>query len=132
MLDNTSVRPTELVFGSDVSSGAVLSVGASVVSLFATVALFVLGSPYDFTAFTVFVGVTALGWYFHQAEIATVLTGIATLSTLLTVTFITIFLFLSAVPAVLDHGLGLLLVPEVDGQPRWFFFLEGLLPTGES
>ncbi len=75
---------------------------------------------------------TAVGWVTYQAVVARLLTLVATVSTVLTVAFITYFLFVSALPAFLEHGAGLFVVPAENGRARWFFGLETVLPASES
>ena len=126
----SNVRTTLL--GRDASRGAVLTVGSAALALLATVVVFLAAPTYALPAFVGFVALTAVSWTTHQAETARFVTFVATVSTVLTVTFITVFLFSSAFPAVGAHGAGLLLVPVEDGQVRWFFWLDAVLPTGDS
>jgi phosphate transport system permease protein len=115
----TEPEPGELAIG--VSSFA---------TLFLTIATFL--GPNDLTPFPLagFLITIAVGWVTYQSRTAKILTFVATVGTLITVGFITFFLFESAVPAFQKWGMELVGVP-VDGQGnvRWFFWLEGILPT---
>jgi len=132
MLEHIWVDARDTLVGSDATDGSVLAVVASAVTLVATVATFLFAPALALPVLAGFVVVTAVGWVTYQAEIARLLTLVATILTVLTVLFITLFLFASAVPAFLEHGAGLLLVPVQDGQVRWFFWLETVLPTSET
>ncbi|WP_309484926.1 phosphate ABC transporter permease subunit PstC [Halorhabdus salina] len=71
-----------------------------------------------------------VGWWTHQARVAKILTAVATVGTVLTVGFITYFLFQSAWPAVEAHGLALAALPQApNGAVRWFFWLDAVLPV---
>jgi phosphate transport system permease protein len=123
----------ETLLGRDNADGSLLAVGASAVLLVATIVTFLVQPAFALPTVGAFCFVTALGWVRFQAEIARFLTLVATLLTVLTVAFITVFLFLSALPAVREHGLGLVLIPLQDnGQARWFFWLETVLPTDST
>jgi phosphate transport system permease protein len=129
--DFTSNARTTLL-GQDASEGALLVVGGAATALVATVLVFLVAPAFALPALSVFVLLTAAGWVTHQAETARLLTLVATISTVLTVAFITVYLFASAFPAVGEHGLGLFLIPVVDGQVRWFFWLDAVLPQSSS
>jgi phosphate transport system permease protein len=76
---------------------------------------------------------TAVGWTLYQDRTAKILTVVATVGTVLTVGFITYFLFDSAWPAVQELGTGLLKVPvDQNGNVRWFFWVGDWLPTAEG
>jgi phosphate transport system permease protein len=120
------------LLGQDASQGALLTVGGAALLLVATIAVFLLAPAFALPALLGFVLFTAVGWVRHQAETARLLTLVATVSTVLTVSFITFFLFASALPAVEEWGLGLFLIPVQNGEPRWFFWLEGVLPTDQT
>ena len=132
MLDEAQVDARELFLGSDATEGSLLAVGASAATLVATVLVFLFRPAIALPTLLAFVIVTAIGWVTYQAEIARMLTLIATVLTVLTVTFITVFLFTTALPAFLEHGLGLLLLPIQNGEVRWFFGLQRVLPASET
>ncbi|MFC7021206.1 phosphate ABC transporter permease subunit PstC [Halomicroarcula sp. GCM10025743] len=132
MMDEVRGTARETILGGDASDGSLLAVGASAVTLVALLLAFLFRPVFAIPVFGAFVFVTAIGWTTYQAEIARLLTLLATVLTVLTVAFITIFLFLSALPAFLEHGLGLVLIPEKNGQARWFFWLETVLPSDST
>ncbi|MFT4921821.1 MAG: phosphate transport system permease protein [Haloarculaceae archaeon] len=72
-----------------------------------TVVALVFRPGYAGYGFATFLALAAVGWYFRQATTAYVLAFVATLSALLTIGFIIVFLFLRASPAVVEHGPGL-------------------------
>jgi len=108
----------------------VMAVTATLLAM--SVLTFLFAPGYALPVVGAFALTVGFGWVTHQAAMAKLLAVTATVLTVLTVGFITYFLFVSALPAFLEHGSGLLVVPVVDGEPRWFFFLEHLLPTAES
>jgi len=120
------------LLGQDASPGALFTVGTAALLLAATVAVFMLAPAYALPTFVGFALTTVVAWHRHQAETARLLTFVATVSTVLTVAFITFYLFASAFPAVLEHGAGLFTVPVQDGQVRWFFWLDAVVPSAES
>jgi len=132
MIQQIWVDARDSLLGSDAEDGSVLAVSASALALLATVVTFLFIPALSLPVLVAFIAVTAVGWVTHQPEIARLLTLIATVLTLLTVGFITYFLFASALPAFLEHGLGLLLIPVEEGGTRWFFWLGEVLPTGDS
>ncbi|ERH00979.1 MAG: phosphate ABC transporter, permease protein PstC [Halonotius sp. J07HN6] len=132
MLQQVWADAQQTLFGSDGTDGSKLAVGASAATLLATVFAFLFMPGLSFPVLAGFVIVTAVGWVTYQGEIARLLTLIATILTVLTVLLITVFLFVRAIPAFTEHGLGLLLVPVKNGDPRWFFWLESVLPTSET
>jgi len=77
----------------------------------------------------------AIGYSKYQARTAKLLTLFATVATVLTVGFITFFLFEKAWGPVSTYGDELLAIPRhrETGQPRWFFFMDylGVLPVSE-
>jgi phosphate transport system permease protein len=76
---------------------------------------------------------TGVGWFTYQDRTAKILTLVATVGTVLTVGFITYYLFDSAWPAIQEFGIGLLTVTvDQEGNVRWFFWLEGALPVAEE
>ncbi|WP_254279760.1 phosphate ABC transporter permease subunit PstC [Haloarcula marina] len=132
MIDDVRTNTRETILGGDAAEGSLLAVGASAVTLVATIAVFLFRPAMALPTLGAFAFVTAIGWVTYQAEMARLLTLVATVLTVLTVTFITIFLFASAVPAFVEHGLGLLLIPEQNGEPIWFFWLDAVLPSAET
>jgi len=133
MIQDVPKNVRETLLGRDTADGSALAVGASGTLLVATIAVFLFAPVFALPTVGAFCFVTALGWVRFQAEMARFLTLVATLLTVLTVAFITVFLFASALPAIREHGLGLLLIPVQDGgNVRWFFGLERILPTGET
>ena len=132
MIKDVQESIRETLLGRDTTDGSLLAVGASATLLVATIVSFLVRPVFALPIAGAFCFVTALGWATYQAEIARFLTLVATLLTVLTVAFITYFLFASAYPAFSEHGLGLVLIPIQDGQVRWFFWLESVLPTGET
>ena len=101
---------------------------AGFLTLATTVALFLLQPTLVAYGLVAFSALVAVGWFRYQAAIARLVTLAATVSTLLTIGFITYFLFASAWPAVREHGLELLLLP----QGMWFFGLDAVLPVADS
>lgn len=131
MIQDVRQSVRETLLGRDTADGSALAVGASGAFLVATIAVFLAAPVFALPTVGAFCFVTALGWVRFKPEMARFLTLVATLLTVLTVAFITIFLFASALPAIREHGLGLLLIPIQDGDIRWFFWLDTVLPTGE-
>jgi phosphate transport system permease protein len=116
--------------GADPDVGQIALGVASFATLVASVGTFVGASeltPFPLFGFLVTV---AVGWATYQSQTAKMLTFVATVATLITVGFITFFLFDSAWPAVEKWGSGLFAVPtDQSGDVRWFFWLESFLPT---
>ncbi len=79
------------------------------------------------------VALVALGWQRYQARTAKLLTVVATAGTVVTLGFITFFLFERAWGPISRFGTQLLAIPlhESTGEPRWFFWLDAVLPTSE-
>jgi phosphate transport system permease protein len=77
----------------------------------------------------------ALGFTKYQARTAKLLTLFATVATVLTVGFITYFLFERAWGPISTYGDQLLAIPRnrQTAEPRWFFFMDwlGVLPVSE-
>jgi len=132
MLHQVWVDVQHTLFGTDEAEGSRLAVGASAGMLLATIGAFLFAPAVALPALAGFVIITAIGWITHQGAIARLLTLFATVLTVLTVFLITVFLFVSALPAFTEYGSGLLLVPIENGEPRWFFWLEAILPIGET
>ena len=132
MLHQVWVDVQHTLFGTDEAEGSRLAVGASAGMLLATIGAFLFAPAVALPVLAGFVIITAIGWITHQGAIARLLTLFATVLTVLTVFLITVFLFVSALPAFTEHGSGLLLVPVENGEPRWFFWLEAVLPTSET
>ena len=74
------------------------------------------------------VGLGVVGWGTYQARTAKLLMLFATIATVLTIGFITYFLFERAWTPIQEFGLNLLAIPRHGdtGEPRWFFFLDWL------
>ena len=129
MIQDVQKNVRETLLGRDTAAGSALAVGASATLLVTTIVVFLIAPVYALPMIGAFGFVTALGWARFQDEMARFLTLVATLLTVLTVAFITYFLFASALPAVREHGLGLVLIPVQNGDVRWFFWLETILPS---
>jgi phosphate transport system permease protein len=132
MFEEPRATAERLLLGEDPAEDALTPVVVPGVLLAAAVMTFLFAPGYALPVFGGFVVATAYGWVTQQAAVARLLTLTATILTVLTVTFITYFLFASAMPAFLEHGSGLLLIPIKDGQVRWLFWLDLLLPAAES
>ncbi|GGL32271.1 phosphate ABC transporter permease subunit PstC [Halarchaeum grantii] len=132
MFEDAQTTFRKLAVGEDAGSGANLLVATLGVLLAALAVVFLFVPAYAVPVLGAFVAVTAIGWVTHQAAVARLLTLVATASTVLTVGFITYFLFASAFPAFVEHGTGLLVIPVEDGQTRWFFWLDAVLPASDS
>jgi phosphate transport system permease protein len=132
MFNDLRTTAYETIVGEDATSGSLVLVRATAATLTALVLVFLFASAYVLPVLGAFVSLLVIGWITHQAVAARLLTLLATISTVLTVAFITYFLFASALPAFLDHGSGLLVIPVKDGQPQWFFWLDAVLPSGET
>ncbi|PVE20156.1 phosphate ABC transporter permease subunit PstC, partial [Microvirga sp. KLBC 81] len=83
--------------------------------LLATIGAFLFAPAAALPALAGFVIITTIGWVTYQGAIARLLTLFATVLTVLTVFLITVFLFVSALPAFTEHGSGLLLLPAESG-----------------
>ncbi|MFC7072632.1 phosphate ABC transporter permease subunit PstC [Halovenus rubra] len=133
MTDDITTKKGKSVSSRDRVDGATYAVVTIALTLAVTIFAFLFLPAIALPMLLAFVFVTAVGWVTYQAEVARILTLIATVLTVLTVGFITFFLFARALPAFLDHGLDLLLVPEQDnGESRWFFWLESVLPSDST
>ncbi|MFB6077567.1 MAG: phosphate ABC transporter permease subunit PstC [Halarchaeum sp.] len=77
-------------------------------SLAAALAAFVVSPGLVVFPALVFVVTALYGWFFHQAETARALTFIATVSTLVILGIITVYLFVKAIPIVQRMGIDLL------------------------
>jgi phosphate transport system permease protein len=122
----------EIVYGPDPTVGSMAFVTSAVLALAVTGVLFLENPALALPALGAFAFITVLGWVTYQAETARLFTLVATVSTVVTVAFITAFLFASAIPAFQREGIELLTIPIQDGGARWFFFLENVLPTAET
>jgi phosphate transport system permease protein len=120
------------LIGADADDGSVLAVAASALTLVAVIATFLFRPGLAVPVLVAFLVVTAVGWVTYQAAVARLLTLVATILTVLTVLFITLFLFASALPAFREHGLGLLAIPVENGDERWFFWLQHVLPGTDA
>jgi len=132
MTEDISTTEGEAVSSGDRVDGSTLAVGTIATTLVATILVFLFRPALALPMLLAFVFVTVVGWVTYQAEVARLLTLVATVLTVLTVAFITFFLFVSALPAFLEHGTGLLLIPEQGGEARWFFWLESVLPSDST
>ena len=115
--------------GADPTAGDIALGVASSVTLLLTLVAFL--GPNDLVAYPLFgfLLTMAVGWVTKQARTAKIIAFVATVGTVITVGFITYYLFSSAWPAVEKWGAGLVAVPTSQaGDPRWFFWLEGILP----
>lgn len=72
-----------------------------------TFVLFLLNSPLAILPLVGFFVATGYGWYAHQAETARALTFLATVSTVIVLGLITVYVFLEAFPILRRMGLGL-------------------------
>mgnify|MGYP000648693015 CR=1 FL=1 len=122
----------QLVYGPDPTQGSILFTTAAVISLVVTIVLFVEATALVLPGLGTFALILAIGWFTYQAETARLLTLVATVSTVVTVAFISAFLFASALPGFQREGIDLLTLPVKNGDARWFFFLEGVLPAAET
>jgi phosphate transport system permease protein len=106
---------------------ALLASLASVVVAFLTATSV---TAYPLVAAVLLVGV---GWARFQARTAKLLTLVATTATVVTLGFITVFLFEQAWGPIEEFGAGLLAIPlhEETGNLRWFFWLDAVLPTSD-
>jgi phosphate transport system permease protein len=111
------------------TGGAALVVVGLGVTLAALLLTILFAPGYSVPVLTAVVLVASVGWVTHQAAVARALTLVATVLTVLTVGFITYFLFASAVPAFRAEGLELLTIPVEDGDVRWLLWLDRILPT---
>ena len=111
--------------GADPAAGDVALGVASSATLLLTLVTFL--GPNDLVVFPLgaFLLTMVAGWMTKQARTAKIIAFVATVGTVITVGFITYYLFSSAWPAVEKWGAGLVAVP---GDGRWFFWLEGFLP----
>jgi phosphate transport system permease protein len=132
MLSAVTADVQKAILGEDPSEGALRTVGSSLLLLVATLATIFVAPGFALPVLAAFIVVTAFGWSTHQAEMARLLTLVATILTVLTVTLITVYLFVSAAPAFSAHGLDLLTIPVVNGEPQWFLWLDSVLPSADS
>ena len=87
-------------------------------------------TPYPLIAV---VALGAVGWREFQSRTAKLLTVFATVGTVLTLGFITYYLFDRAWIPIEQFGTGLLAVPANEaGNTRWFFWLDALLPADST
>jgi len=122
VLVGSDPSPEEALF----SLGLLASIGAVVVTFLLANDL----TPYPMLA--VF-GLVAVGWRGYQARTAKLLTVFATVGTVLTLGFITYFLFERAWEPITTFGLELLAIPtDGEGSTRWFFWLDAVLPQGDG
>ena len=115
--------------GAEPTPGDIALGAASSVTLLLTLVTFL--GPNDLVVYPLggFLLTMVVGWTTKQARTAKIITFVATVGTVITVGFISYYLFSSAWPAVEKWGSGLVAVPATrGGDPRWFFWLEGFLP----
>jgi len=127
------VATKRVLFGSDPSlDEALFSVGL-LASIGAVVVTFLLANdltPYPMLAV---VALVTVGWRSYQSRTAKLLTVFATVGTVLTLGFITYFLFERAWGPIQEFGLELLAIPtDGEGNTRWFFWLDAVLPQGDG
>lgn len=132
MIQEVGLTLRQLIFGEDRSEESLLIAAAIGITLVVLLSTFLVAPGYVTPVLGVFVVVIAIGWTINQAVVARLLTLIATILTVLTVAFITYYLFASALPAVREHGVGLLVVPVQDGNVRWFFWLDAIVPSSDA
>ncbi len=85
-------------FVDDTSTGALATVAVIALSLLAAFVGFLLVSPFTVVPFAVFLVSSAYGWVRYQEETALILTLTTTISTLLILGLIIVFIFVEAVP----------------------------------
>ena len=106
---------------------------AFLLSIIGVVATFIVANsltPYLFVAVIV---LGAFGWKTYQSRTAKLLTVFATVGTVLTLGFITYYLFDRASGPIGEFGLQLLAIPQNDaGGQTWFFGLDALLPSSDT
>jgi phosphate transport system permease protein len=122
-----------VLFGTEPTTDEVLFSLALLGSLGAIIGTFLFRNALTPYPLALFVGLVALGWASYQARTAKILTVFATAGTVLTLAFITYFLFEKAWTPITDFGLELLAIPvDEQGNTRWFFWLDAILPQGEG
>ena len=122
-----------VLFGTEPTRDEVLFSLALLVSLGAVVVSFVFRNALTPYPLALFAALVVLGWSAYQARTAKILTVFATVGTLLTLAFITYFLFEKAWSPIVGFGLELLAIPvNEQGETRWFFWLDAVLPQGEG
>jgi phosphate transport system permease protein len=87
-------------FVEETEPGALATVTVIALSLLATFVGFLLVSSLTVAPFAVFVAASGYGWLRHQEETALVLTLTTTISTLLILGLIIVFIFIEAIPVV--------------------------------
>lgn len=132
MIKNIQKTILNLILGEDRDNKSLLLTLVIGINIFALILTFLFLPGYVIPVLGLFVIVVTVGWMSDQAIIARFLTLIATVFTVLTVAFITYYLFASAVPVVREEGLGLFVIPIQDGQVRWFFWFDVLLPSSSE
>src|SRR6056297_3599013 len=85
-------------FVEETEPGALATVTVIALSLLATFVGFLLVSSLTVAPFAVFVAASGYGWLRHQGETALVLTLTTTISTLLILGLIIVFIFIEAIP----------------------------------
>jgi phosphate transport system permease protein len=127
---NGVVATKRAFVGAEPSPGDIALGASSFLTLFLTLATFL--GPNELVVYPLagFLATMGVGWVTKQSRTAKILTFVATIGTVITVGFITYFLFASAYPAIQKWGMSLFAVPINNaGNTRWFFWLEGYLPT---
>ncbi|WP_136589430.1 phosphate ABC transporter permease subunit PstC [Salinigranum halophilum] len=87
-------------FVDDTSTGALVTITVIALSLLAAFIGFLLVSSLTVAPFAVFVASSVYGWFRYQEETALILTLTTTISTLLILSLIIVFIFLEAIPVV--------------------------------
>jgi phosphate transport system permease protein len=87
-------------FVDDTSPGALVTIAVIAVSLLAAFVGFLLVSSLTVVPFIVFLAASGYGWLRHQEETALILTLTTTVSTLLILGLIIVFIFLESIPVV--------------------------------
>ncbi|MFB6109556.1 MAG: phosphate ABC transporter permease subunit PstC [Halodesulfurarchaeum sp.] len=114
--------------GENPEGGASVLATVTAASLAAALVCFIVVPEYAVYPVLVFVATTAVGWVKYQSTFARLLTLVATAATVITLGLITVYLFISAVPAIREHGIDLLL-PDAMGFWNPNAGLYSLLPA---
>ncbi len=114
MLDVLSTRVTN--YRSRYDDGALRLWGVGAIVLMAAFVLFLNSSRWTAVPVFVFAGLVVVGWFTHEAETARGLTFLATILTVAILGLIITFIFMRALPAMREMGLGLILKTN---PPLW-------------
>ncbi|MFC6615535.1 phosphate ABC transporter permease subunit PstC [Halopenitus salinus] len=87
-------------FREETATGALVTVGTMTVALLASLVGFLLASPLAALPFVAFLAAAGYGWIRYQGVTARVLTLSMTVSTLLILLFITVFIFVESIPVL--------------------------------